>query len=69
MSDYNSCLSTLDKVIGAFSSNSIQNELQSNQDIVIKKNRLFENMESHKRHLHDTLNSLVECYNILLYNN
>ena len=59
MSDYKSCLSTLDKVIGLFSSNATQNEYQSNQDIGIKKNKLFENMESHKQHLQYTLNSLV----------
>ena len=59
MSDYKSCLSTLDQVIGAFSSNGTQNEWKGNQDIAIKKSKLFENMESHKQHLEHTLNSFV----------
>ena len=66
MSDYKSCLLTLDKVIGAFTSNSTQNELQSNQDIGIKKNRLFENMENHQQHLQNTLNSLF-CIKYIYY--
>eukprot|EP00483_Globobulimina_turgida_P004863 UN04872 len=58
MSDYKSCLTTLDKVIGAFSSMSIQNEYQSSVGFGIKKEKLFENMENHKQHLQYTLNSI-----------
>eukprot|EP00483_Globobulimina_turgida_P005311 UN05321 len=58
MGDYKSCVTTLDKVIGAFTTHSIQNECQSSVDFGIKKEKLLQNMENHKQHLLHTLNSI-----------
>jgi len=58
MSDYKSCIQTLDKLVGVFSTQSTQNECRSNHDIGIKKAKLLENMRSHKQHLQSTLSSI-----------
>ena len=57
--DFTKSLSTLDQIIKIFSSNEAEKERQLNQDIGNKKAKLFENMDSHKQYLTQTLDSLA----------
>ena len=57
--DFAKSLSTLDQIIKIFSSNEAEKERQLNQDIGNKKAKLFENMDSHKQYLTQTLDSLA----------
>eukprot|EP01084_Bolivina_argentea_P318582 552517_1 len=69
--NFKSCLSTLETIVNAFNVNQIQNECQSTMNFGAKKQKLLQNMDNHKQHLHHRLKSIEssqETYKTVIEN-